>query len=513
MDYRDLKKFMSDRVWMSQLITETEFLDQSQLFGTPIPVRQRLWHRTHNKYLLEQCVNCQIKPVTWREATGEYRKFCSAKCAQTSKSTRSKIEQTCLKKYGHRSNLQSVENQAKQRDTNLKKYGTVNAAASESVKKKIQTTFIEKYGSNPAQTPAVKQKCDETHLLRYGRKRSSQSHMSLDVINQKNNIELMRHWYEDLKMPVYEIAESLNIGVSQLAVHFKKNLNINIHRHIVSKPERELTEFLSQYVVCETSNRKLLAPKELDIVIASKQLAIELDGIAWHTELRGKSRMYHSNKRRAAADAGYRLINILDIEWIDKNAICKSRLGSILGINKTIGARHCTVEIVDHCEARAFLEANHIQGFCQSRVNLGLRRSGELVALMTMGSARYNKQAQWELLRYVNLLNNNVVGGASKLFKYFVKHYNPSSVISYCDLRWNTGRLYQQLGFAHVKDSGPNYWYVQNRKIESRVRFQKHRLSKLLQTFDPQKTEWENMVANGWDRYWDCGNGVWIWSR
>jgi len=57
---------------------------------------------------------------------------------------------------------------------------------------------------------------------------------------------------------------------------------------------------------------------------------------------------------------------------------------------------------------------------------------------MTFGSLRRalgqkEKENYYELLRFVS--NTNVLGGASKLFSYFVKNYNPTNIISYADRR------------------------------------------------------------------------------
>lgn len=49
--------------------------------------------------------------------------------------------------------------------------------------------------------------------------------------------------------------------------------------------------------------------------------------------------------------------------------------------------------------------------------------------------------------------------------------------------------------------------------LESRIKYQKHKLLKLLKAFSPSLTEWENMKNNGYDRIWDCGNDVWIWNK
>jgi hypothetical protein len=135
-----------------------------------------------------------------------------------------------------------------------------------------------------------------------------------------------------------------------------------------------------------------------------------------------------------------------------------------------------------------------------------------LVAVMTFGKSRYNPGYQYELLRFSNSLGVSVIGAASKLFKHFVEKYQPHSVVSYSDLRWNTGNMYAQLGFAHVRNTAPNYWYTrQHLTFESRVKYQKHKLEKLLSSYNSSETEWENMVRNGYDRYWDCGNSVWGW--
>jgi hypothetical protein len=45
------------------------------------------------------------------------------------------------------------------------------------------------------------------------------------------------------------------------------------------------------------------------------------------------------------------------------------------------------------------------------------------------------------------------------------------------------------------------------------VKFQKHKLKNILETFDPLKTEYENMLENGWDRIWDCGNAKFEWKK
>ena len=77
----------------------------------------------------------------------------------------------------------------------------------------------------------VKDKVNQTCMERYGRKRSSQTHIALDIIEAKNNEELMRDWFFNKKMPVSEIAEILGVSHSQLCIHFSQNLNIDVNYH------------------------------------------------------------------------------------------------------------------------------------------------------------------------------------------------------------------------------------------------------------------------------------------
>ena len=154
-----------------------------------------------------------------------------------------------------------------------------------------------------------------------------------------------------------------------------------------------------------------------------------------------------------------------------------------------------------------FLEKYHIQGTCNASVKLGLFYKNRLCAVMTFGKSRFNKNYDWELIRYCTLSNFNVIGGAGKLLSYFRKKYI-GSIISYADRRWSDGNLYRRLNFKELVPSPPSYWYFLGKKRYSRTLFQKHLLSSKLKIFDENKTEKENMKKNGYLTIYDCGNFV-----
>lgn len=284
-----------------------------------------------------------------------------------------------------------------------------------------------------------------------------------------------------------------------------------------SSGEIKLKNFFKKYNLSFQSNiRNKISPYELDIYIPSKNLAIEFNGIYWHSELAGKNRQYHLDKLLMCQEKNINLIQIFENELINSPKIVFSRLKNILGLNSySVFARKCLIKEINCSLKSKFVNKYHLQGDTNSLINLGLFYKNRLVSVMTFCKLRKalgNKKTInnfYELLRFCSISNFNIIGGASKLLSYFENKYQPKSIISYADLRWSTGKLYKILGFKFIHNSKPNYWYFENiDKLYHRFNFRKQVLNKKLKSFDPKLSEWKNMKNNGWNRIWDCGNMV-----
>ena len=126
---------------------------------------------------------------------------------------------------------------------------------------------------------------------------------------------------------------------------------------------------------------------------------------------------------------------------------------------------------------------------------------------MTFCKPRFNKKYDWELSRFCCKANCNVIGGASRLFKYFMDTYKPNSVISYSNIAHTRGNLYKMLGFTLHEITPPNYVWCNGHETLSRYQCQKH---KLLEQGYKGNSETEIMHNRGYYRIYDCGNKVWI---
>ena len=443
-----------------------------------------------------------------------YSKYCSIKCS--SKYSQEQRKKTCLERYGAtcasknpevkakalktRKSLDQKEIQRKTQETMLRKYGTPYYFKSKDFKKKLGSTLSEKNIQHTSQN-------------------------NIKHIENLNEDYVKKHFICDNKFEMYEFMDYFNLSAHAMRSYKQKFGIKELNAVQVCKTQNEIKSFLDDTgLLINLNDRSIIAPKELDIYIPSKQVAIEYDGLMYHSfgksknpifnnvDFEKENRKYHLMKSISCELKGIKLFHIFENEWQDKNlqSIWKSVILNALGFTERIYARNTKIGLVNKQIKDLFLQENHLQGICASSINLGLYHDGELISLMTFGKSRFNKNYEYELLRFCNKKNISVVGGASKLLKHFLQEYNPKSIISYANRRWSQGKLYKNLGFSLISEVDPNYFYFQEKKkiLRSRIEFQKHKLSKILEVFDPNLTESENMYNNGYRKIYDCGNLV-----
>jgi hypothetical protein len=226
---------------------------------------------------------------------------------------------------------------------------------------------------------------------------------------------------------------------------------------------------------------------------------------------RGKNTEYHLNKTLECEKLGYKLIHIWEYEWVNpiKQEIIKAKLKALFNVEQErIYARKCIIKEISTSDKNNFLNQYHIQGEDKSKIKLGLFYQDELVAVMTFGKPRFNKNYEYELIRYAT--SKHVIGGASKLLKYFERNYKPKSIITYANKSYSQGDLYYKLGFIFLKNNMPSYIWIKDKIVYSRFQSNKAKLKTLLQNFDNNLTENENMQLNGFNKIYDCGSMVFI---
>lgn len=522
---------------------------------------ERLYWFYHNLKEYPKCPVCG-KPTNFINLKNGYREFCSTKCMNSCKDIQERKKQTSLKNWGTESPMKSNKVKEKLKNSVREKYGVDNPFRMDDFNEKRKKTCLEKYGvEHHLQNPEIMDKQISTNIKKYGVECISQRDDYKKTIKQtnkekyggtgnKSNILLSKYLntvrhnninnYEFLigytqegdwicKCPhqecnkcqeKYFITNDL-IQYSRLKSNVETCTKLYPIKSPSSNMELIITNLLDEYKIEYIRNdRTILSGKEIDIYIPSHKLAIECNGIYWHSD-KYKDKNYHINKYNQCKSNGITLVYIWE-DWLrNKHEIVKSILLNKLGLlDNTIYARKTIIKEVPANITSEFLDVNHIQGRSAAGVRYGLYYNDELVSLMTFSPPRMNMGAkqhkqQWELVRFCSKLNTRVIGGASKLFNHFIKIYNPDSIASFSMNDISNGNLYDKLGFINECENS-SYWYIEPHtyKRYHRTSFSKQMIIK--RGWKDNKEGWterEVMEEQGYFRIYDAGQTKWVWNK
>jgi hypothetical protein len=440
-----------------------------------------------------------------------------------------KVKKTSLENWNFDHPSKSKEFKEKKRNTTLEKYGVDNAAKSPIVKEKTKKTFNKEWGGFTLCSNILIEKVKKTNLDKYGVehyskteeyiKKTKDSHLDKYGVDHIRKSDIYRYNFKIVNDSNY--IKYIENGVSLFKCDCSKNHEFEINSRIYSDRKRYKLPLcticnpigdsksikekeLYKYIQSIYSGKIIQSYRdglEIDVYLPDLNLGFEFNGLYWHSN-NFKENNYHINKTKYFSERGIRIIHIWEDDWSNSISILESQIKNWLGlITNKLFARKCQVkEIKDSKLATKFLEENHIQGKVSSNLKLGLYYDEELVSLMTFdhyeGRNKMNLN-EWNINRFCNKLNYSIIGGASKLFKFFLKNYDVSRVISYSDRDWSLGGLYKKLGFKNISEGNIDYKYISEgiRVHKSRFRRSKTGISeselKLLKVYDCGKVKWE----------------------
>ena len=416
---------------------------------------------------------------------------------------KTKIKEITLKKHGVEYYFQTNVFKESVKQTTLEKHGVESTNSLEEVKQKKKKSWLEKHGvDNPAKSIIQKNKTSISRRINTWENflYHLTEHNIEPLFTLEEHLHNKNQKYKCLKCnSIFEYLKSIH-GLKYCSPY---EIRCKKCDPTVSSGEFLINTWLKELGIRTVKLTRYVNNKDLDIFLPDYNLAIEYDGIYWHSDIY-KDKNYHLDKTKACKEKGIQLIHVFENEWLNKQNIVKSIILSKIGIySQRIQARKCEVVRLSSNEYREFTESNHIQGYVPASIRIGLKYDNQIISIMSFGKSRFKKD-EIELIRYCALLNTQVIGGFSKL----LKHSQLNNIITYCDLRYSDGSGYIKNGFEIVNQTYPNYFYWKQNilKLHSRVEFQKHKLPKVLENFNANLTEAENMYNNGYLRIFDCGN-------
>lgn len=450
---------------------------------------------------------------------------CSGKCRYQA---RAKI---MLEKYGYDNparKQRTVEEKAiiskKLSDTSV--FKTDRATE---VKKKRQDTLIKKYGTKCAFANRDTSKIHKTLEDRYGTRSSRIA---------KELILLGFNRYEDFCLQIINYFENNNIApYSDQAKDYIKNtynlsyeiindvLEFSEKQHLLytqkSSIENELSLFLDSLnlkpdQILRNRRPTFMQGKELDFYLPDFKLAIELHGLAFHSErpiYKTKDltevKTIHEQKYLNCKKEGIRLIQIFEDEWLNKKDLIKEMITNRLSLSSNkIFARLCEYKELTQGEEVVFFKENHISGNTHSFKAFGLFYKDKLVSALSIRKTWHKAYGDniIEIARFASLKGYNILGGFQKLLKQveiYCKEVKLDGILTYADCRFGSGNVYLTSGFEYLGKTNPNYFYEKDGIREQRF---KHRKDVTL----VGATEREQQNLLGWYAIYDAGSEIYF---
>ncbi len=272
-----------------------------------------------------------------------------------------KSEKTCIEKYGVSNPMQTDEVKEILRNSIQNKYGVNHYSQTDEYKIKFKKTCNEKYGAdNPFINIDIKEKSKSTNIKKYGVEYPSKT----DYFKKNNKDIKERNTYKKYISLLKKEYNVLSYTSEKFEIyHYECGLTSSIYKGLVisrnksntcictecnpigvqhSSIESEIRNFLNEYKIDYIKgDRTILNGLELDIYIPDYNMAIEVNGVYWHSELYKDSK-YHINKTLMCRDLGIELLHIWEDDWKFKNLIIKSIILNKLKKNSNrIYARKC----------------------------------------------------------------------------------------------------------------------------------------------------------------------------
>lgn len=438
-----------------------------------------------------------------------------------------KAAATCIERYGAISPTQNPLVFEKVKKTLQENYGVEYPHQNPELASKAEQTWLQTRGvSRPAQDPEVRTKMKNTMIEKYGIEHNMHDPITVQTVRQKNRLRqyglvISARTCVD---PCFTLDEFIQ-GNSDTEWSWQCKSCKNIFDQSI-KPGKEprcikcfpLNETEGESIIRQwldannlfyiKNDRNCIKPFELDFFLPQLNLAIEFNGIWWHSEKILGNKKYHFDKFSLAKTKNIKLIQIWEHDLHAKKDIIFQRLKYACGlITRKIGARSTIVQPISVSLARPFLNQHHLHGWHPSGKYWGCFYKAELVAVMSIGKNRYSKKSHYELTRFATKSDVSIAGCLSKMLASSKLQLGDYSLITYADLCWGHGNVYEQSGFVFQGYSQPNYWYFKNiSDIKSRIAFQKHKISH----HNAQLSESEIAESLGYNRFYDAGNSVWF---
>lgn len=131
-----------------------------------------------------------------------------------------------------------------------------------------------------------------------------------------------------------------------------------------SRAQEDIAKWIeSKNIIIKRNDRQTIPGYELDIHCEEKRIAIEYNGLYWHSQI-NKSSFYHNNKTKISKKNEIRLIHVFEDEWKNKRKVVESFIIGYFDLKEKI--KLAAIKQLTKEESNSFFNENHMNSHSYS---------------------------------------------------------------------------------------------------------------------------------------------------
>lgn len=294
-----------------------------------------------------------------------------------------------------------------------------------------------------------------------------------------------------------------------------------------SKGEDEVRNVLRALgFTVEQSVHGLIPKREIDLYLPEQKVAVEFNGVYWHSEAIRPDPKYHYNKHFACKEAGIRLVQVWEDDWADKRSLVVRLLAHHLGVTSLLSSvlvdepSYLFEEVdaqvllpveVDHAVAAGFFEAHHLKGAFPALPKarfFGLQDSQERLR----AAVAVHPSSAPGVLSIGRYASAGVLSDGVEMLLSFIKEYMEVKGWSgIADLGLGEDYWYESRGFQVEDFREPTCFYVVGgKRVHPSSLTKEHYRKDGALLYDETMDVDEHAELNGIGRVWDSGKVVFV---
>lgn len=539
MNKEELRLFAKNKITTSPLGYRKTLIKYENEIKSYVPLeisdfRILLFHFIHELNEQPLCEVCGKKPANFKNISHGYGRTCSVQCAahlsaeglahvdQAARMVKQKA--TNLERYGVEFPLQRKESREKFKETMIARHGAEYPIQNKDIAKKTKETMLSRYGQEYYFGTKHGKDISSNGMLRYHASQFYKNYYQkkyqtenwkylekylIDVFSDKNALE----FYENPEQYLdgrkrKDIATDIKISTHLFnRVLELRNIEYTAKKSARSSFEIEIVNFISSIYSGEiiSGDQTLLSGQlEIDIYIPEKNLAIECNGLYWHSD-KFRNENYHNKKFEECARKNIQLLQITDKSFRENSSVWKSIISSKIGKNIKISKELVSFISITAEQADRFFDENSLnKSSIKPDLILSSVKDTEILSVVTFSKI---SSTEWKLLRHCDKIGYDT-DGFSKIITHFESNIMKSGEVLFAETNrfLSNGSEFVKNNFMHHAYKKPEYLWTNGGELFSTQDI----LNENIIEKDIEDFMRNTMKMN---KFYDAGNDIWILSK